>query len=114
MLLEQRIITDYSGRGSIDGKAAPFLVAPSGVISTVPCWYKEQYLYDYGTSISAAMVTAAVSHLQEYAKQGVLEGISQFSVAQTQLLLAGWAQDLSYPACEQGYGHSVWGSFRTV
>ena len=111
VLLEQRVITDYSGRGSINGKAAPFLVAPSGAISTVPCWYKEQYLYDYGTSISAAMVTAAVCHLQEYAKQGVLEGISHFSVAQIQSLLAGWAQDLSYPACEQGYGAFCMGQF---
>lgn len=103
ILLEAPIIPDYSGRG-LSGMAAPFLVAPSGVISTLPGWYREPYLYDYGTSISAAIATAAVSHLQEAAAKDARLAHCPLSTAQIKALLAHWAQDLGEPARAQGYG----------
>ena len=93
--LEECFIPDYSGRGSIDGSKMPLLTAPSGVLAAVPGWYKEQYMYDYGTSISAAVVTGGLCHLQECT--------SLDTVQLTQLLVA-WAQDLGAAADAQGYG----------
>lgn len=104
VMLEDSFIPDYSGRGDLAGSTAPLLVAPSGVLSTVPGWYKEQYLYDYGTSISAAIVTAAVSHLQESAQKGLLQDVEGLTVEEIQKLFAVWAKDLGLNACAQGYG----------
>jgi len=109
VLLEQSFIPEYSGRGSGTGAAAPFVTAPAGVISTLPGWYKEPYLYDYGTSISAAIVTAAVSHLQEATARHATLYPNGISVRQVQAFLADWAQDLGFPAREQGYGALVMG-----
>ncbi len=100
LMLQKPFITDYSGRGTQDGACAPLLVAPAGMLSTVPAWYSQSYLYDYGTSISAAVVTAAVTHVQEAAKKRNL----LISVEQLQDLLASWARDLEFSAAEQGYG----------
>ena len=93
--LEECFIPDYSGRGSIDGSKVPLLTAPSGVLAAVPGWYKEQYMYDYGTSISAAVVTGGLCHLQE---------CMTLDTEQLTQLLALWAQDLGATAEVQGYG----------
>ena len=98
--LKEPFITDYSGRGKLNGACGPLLVAPAGVVSTVPAWYVASYLYDYGTSISAAIVTAAISHVQEAAEKKQLH----ISTEQMQDLLAAWAKDLDFAASEQGYG----------
>lgn len=95
VMVEDCFIAEYSGRGTLDGTVAPWLVAPSGVIAAVPSWYSERFMYDYGTSISAAIATAAMSHLQEaYA----------LTKEQCKTVLAYWAQDLAYDAYVQGYG----------
>ena len=93
--LEECFIPDYSGRGRIDGSKAPLLTAPSGVLAAVPGWYKEQYMYDYGTSISAAVVTGGLCHLQES---------MTLDAEQLIQLLAVWAQDLGAACDAQGYG----------
>lgn len=102
--LEDCFIPDYSGRGSVDGSTAPLLVAPSGVIAAVPLWCRESYMYDYGTSISAAIVTGAVCHLQERAARGSMAGEPSLTSAEIRSVLAQWAQDLHFASCEQGYG----------
>lgn len=100
VMLQEAFIADYSGRGKLNGASGPLLVAPAGIISTVPGWYAETCLYDYGTSISAAITTAAICHVQEAAeKQGLL-----LSVEQIKNLLVKWADKLEFPASEQGYG----------
>lgn len=100
VLLKESFVADYSGRGLLNGEWCPLVVAPAGILSTVPAWYAQAYLYDYGTSISAAVVTAAVAHVQEAAAYKKLS----LSTEQLQNLLAGWARDLDFPAAEQGYG----------
>lgn len=100
VLLKEAFVADYSGRGMLNGQYCPLVVAPAGMLSTVPAWYAQSYLYDYGTSISAAVVTAAVAHVQEAAEQKQL----QLSTEQLKNLLAGWAEDLNFSAAEQGYG----------
>lgn len=98
--LNKAFIADYSGRG-IPGKTeGPLLVAPSGIIATVPGWYSENYMYDYGTSISAAIVTAALCHVQEASDKYKLS----FSAEQQKNLLSSWAKDTGFAASEQGYG----------
>lgn len=100
VMLKEAFVADYSGRGLLNGDCCPLLVAPAGMLSTVPAWYAQAYLYDYGTSISAAIVTAAISHVQEAAEQkGLL-----LSTEQLQNLLAAWAKDLEFSPTEQGYG----------
>ena len=107
VFLNKAFIADYSGRG-IPGKTeGPLLVAPSGIIATVPGWYGENYMYDYGTSISAAIVTAALCHIQEAADQNKLS----FSVEQQKNLLSIWAKDTGFAASEQGYGTLHMGVF---
>ena len=101
VLLEQHIIPDYSGRGSMDGSTAPLLAAPSGVIGAVPRWYQEAYMYDYGTSISAAIVTGAICHLTEWAD---MQGDGDFSDTRIAAILAQGAQDLGISGAAQGYG----------
>lgn len=103
IFLEEGFVADYSGRGTTDGAVYPLLVAPSGVISTVPGWYQEQYLYDYGTSISAAIVTAAVSHLQESVRNS-LQYTASLTTAQIKTILALWTKDMQCNFSEQGYG----------
>lgn len=100
ILLQKPFIADYSGRGKRNGADSPLVVAPAGMISTVPAWYANTCMYDYGTSISAAITTAAICHVQEAAaKRSWL-----LSTEQMKHLLANWASDLSFPAAEQGYG----------
>ena len=67
IFLEEPFIADYSGRGGLDGEV--LLVAPSGMISTVPGWYGRRCMFDYGTSISAAITTAAICHVREASEQ---------------------------------------------
>lgn len=100
VMLQQPFVTDYSGRGKLNGESSPLLVAPAGMLSTVPGWYAQSYLYDYGTSISAAIVTAAVSHVQQAVQQREV----LLSTEQLKNLLAGWARDLEFAPSEQGYG----------
>ena len=100
VMLQQPFVTDYSGRGKLNGASSPLLVAPAGMLSTVPGWYAQSYLYDYGTSISAAIVTAAVSHVQQAVQQREV----LLSTEQLKNLLAGWARDLEFAPSEQGYG----------
>ena len=100
LYLPEPFIADYSGRGKLSGGDGPLLVAPSGIISCVPEWYAADYMYDYGTSISAAVTTAAVCHVQEAAGNRKL----LLSVEQIQNLLSRWADDMGFPAAEQGYG----------
>lgn len=102
--LEDCFIPDYSGRGQLDGSVSPLVVAPSSVIAAVPGWYQEQYMYDYGTSISAAIVTGAVSLLQEAVQDGAVSGYAKLTPDQIMKILALWAEDLSFPGYEQGYG----------
>ena len=108
VMTEHAFVAEYSGRSNLSGTASVLLVAPSGVIATVPGWYAEDYMYDCGTSISAAIATAAVSHLQEYAASGAFggmhEGTRSLSVEQIKSLLADWALDLQADAIEQGHG----------
>jgi len=61
-------------------------------------------MYDYGTSISAAIVTGAVCHLQERAARGSMAGEPSLTSAEIRAVLAKWAQDLHFASCEQGYG----------
>ncbi|MBR5318966.1 MAG: S8 family serine peptidase [Peptococcaceae bacterium] len=100
VMVEDAFIADYSGRGKLNGTSGPLLVAPAGIISTVPGWYAESCLYDYGTSISAAITTAAICHVQEAAEKKEL----LLSVDQIKNLLAQWADNLEFPPSEQGYG----------
>ncbi len=100
VMLEQPFIADYSGRGQLNGDSCPLVVAPAGMVSTVPGWYAEAYLYDYGTSISSAIAAAAVVHVQEAAEQKD----QILTIEQLQNLLAGWADDLQFSSSEQGYG----------
>lgn len=104
IFLEEGFVADYSGRGIVNSDMHPLLVAPSGVISTVPGWYQEQYLYDYGTSISAAVVTAAVCHLQESIKHGCLQNTEILTTAQIKNILAVWTKDMHDSMAVQGYG----------
>lgn len=100
ILLKKSYIPDYSGRGQLNGDAAPLIVAPAGGMSTVPSWYADCCLYDYGTSISSAITTAAICHVQEAAeKRGLI-----FSPNELQNLLAQWAEPMSFSSTEQGYG----------
>lgn len=94
--LEQPFIASYSSRGSVDGSREPFLVAPAAVISTVPSWYGESYLYDEGTSISAAIVSGATLHL--------LQREPQLQLSQLKNALRQWAMDLGFSVIEQGGG----------
>lgn len=100
VMLKESFIADYSGRGKLNGDCCPLLVAPAGMLSTVPGWYAESYLYDYGTSISAAIVTAGIAHIQEAAEEENL----MFSIEQLKNLLAAWARNLDFVSAEQGYG----------
>ncbi len=100
ILLQQPFIADYSGRGKRSGADSPLIVAPAGMISTVPGWYADTCMYDYGTSISAAITTAAICHIQEAAVKNRLV----LSAEQLKNLLANWASDLGFPMAEQGYG----------
>ncbi len=104
VMVEERFIADYSGRGTLDGSVAPLLAAPAGVLSSVPGWYQDNYMYDYGTSISAAITTAAVSHLQEAMKKVSASETKQLTTEQIQAILASWAKTLSFSFSEQGYG----------
>lgn len=104
VFLEEAFVPEYSSRGSLDAVFAPFLLAPSGVISTVPSWYQREYLYDYGTSVSAAIVTAAVSHLQECLQQSCNKEEKNDFSEQIKAQLALWARPLPVPEYEQGYG----------
>lgn len=100
LVLEQPFIASYSSRGQIGEQDYPTIVAPAGAISTVPSWYREDYLYDQGTSISAAVTTAAAAHILQYLndhKQNLLPRDLKHAFANT-------AVDLSFPALEQGYG----------
>lgn len=100
VMLEKTFVADYSGRGKLNGDGCPLLVAPAGILSTVPGWYAESYLYDYGTSISSAIVAAAIAHIQEAATEQELS----LSIEQLKNLLASWARDLNFGPAEQGYG----------
>ncbi len=100
IFLEKTFIADYSGRGISGGGEGPLIAAPSGMISTVPGWYSNSCLYDYGTSISAAITTAAVCHVQEAAEKCKIS----LSVEQLKNLLSSWAKDAGADASEQGYG----------
>lgn len=106
VVLKESFIADYSGRGQLNGDSCPLLVAPAGMLSTVPGWYAESYLYDYGTSISAAIVTAAIIHIQEATEKEEL----MISIEQLKNLLATWARDLKFGSAEQGYGALKLGS----
>ena len=100
IFLQQPFIADYSGRGTLNGADGPLITAPSGILSTVPRWYTDICMYDYGTSISAAIATAAICHVQEAAEKRNFS----FSVEQLQNLLSIWAKDMGFSAAEQGYG----------
>ncbi len=100
LFVEKPFVADYSGRGTMRGAESPMLVAPAGMISTVPEWYAEENLYDYGTSISAAITTAAICHLQQAAENKELS----LSVEQIKHLLCSWTENLGFSAAEQGYG----------
>lgn len=50
-----------------DGAWYPTIVAPAGVVSTVPLWMENSYMYTEGTSMSAPYVTGIVAHLLENA-----------------------------------------------
>ncbi len=104
VMVEERFIADYSGRGTLDGSVAPLLAAPAGVLSSVPGWYQDNYMYDYGTSISAVMTTAAVSHLQEAMEWASVSEIKQVTTQQVKAILASWANTLPFSFSEQGYG----------
>lgn len=105
IFLEEPFIADYSGRGGLDGEV--LLVAPSGMISTVPGWYGRRCMFDYGTSISAAITTAAICHVREASEQ---KGLS-LSVEQLKNQLSRWAKDTGASASEQGYGALYLGKF---
>ena len=102
--LEQCIVPAYSGRGSIDNNITPFLVAPSGVIGAVPLWHGEEYLYDYGTSISAALTTGAICHIKEYIMSGAWPACATATPQILTALLTQWAQDMGECGNVQGYG----------
>ena len=57
-------------------------------------------MFDYGTSISAAITTAAICHVREASEQ---KGLS-LSVEQLKNQLSRWAKDIGASASEQGYG----------
>ncbi len=100
LFVKEPFIADYSGRGRLNGGESPLLVAPAGVISAVPDQYGEAYLYDYGTSISAAITTAAVCHVQQAAEErGML-----LSIEQLKMMLCNWSKDLGFSMAEQGHG----------
>ena len=104
LYLEQPFISSFSSRGpNIQYQQAgifPTLASPGAATSIVPAWHSEQYMYDEGTSISSAVTTAIIAHLNQYAQQHQIPHTPQHLTN----ALAVNATMLNLPNTDQGYG----------
>lgn len=99
LYLEEGFIPAYSARGN--KHVQPTIVAPGAATSTVPAFFDEPYMYDEGTSAASAVTTAAIVHLQQYARDHSGQRLNQ---QQLNNILALTAADLQKPNTDQGYG----------
>lgn len=92
---EKTFVTSYSARADFENIPTNFFVAPAAVISTLPTWFGEEYLYDEGTSISAAIVSGALLNLLQQEPLAYPELISKLQQS---------SKDLALSPHEQGQG----------
>ena len=105
ILLERPFVTAYSARDDIEQPRNNFFVAPAAVISTVPTWFAEDYLYDEGTSISAAIVSGALLNFLQHEQANYQTIINK---------LQQWSKDLGLSPHEQGKGAVYLNSLSTT
>lgn len=101
LYLEQPFISSFSSRGpNLNDTIYPTLVAPGAVTAPLPTWSSEHYMYDEGTSISSAITTALIAHLNQYAQDNQLSN----SPRHLTNALIHTATPLNLPNTDQGHG----------